>query len=70
MKTVALKLDEFIMKSEISKYRLSKNTGINFQIIDKYCKNKVNRYDKYTLSRICEALSCDISDILELKEEA
>jgi len=38
---------------------------MQYQIIDNYYKNKVKRYDSYVLDRICEALGCDISDIIE-----
>ena len=38
-------------------------------IVDHYYKNKVQRYDRYVLAKFCTALSCDISDILELCPE-
>jgi len=38
--------------------------GLKYQIIDKYYKNHVVRYDSYLLSKFCEALECDISDII------
>ena len=43
------------------------NSGIKFQIIDNYYKNKVVRYDSDVLDRICKALNCDISDLIEYK---
>lgn len=69
MKVIRLKLKETLDNAGISRYALAQKTGISFQIIDKYYKNKANRYDKFTLSKICNALSCDISDILELTDE-
>ena len=62
---IKLTVDKFINKRGITRYELSKRTGIRFQIIDNYYKNKVVRYDSYVLNRICEALDCDISDIVE-----
>ena len=59
--TIDKKLDEL----GITRYELSKRTGIGFPIIDKYYKNNVIRYDSYVLDRICIALECDISDIIE-----
>ncbi|MBQ8004006.1 MAG: helix-turn-helix transcriptional regulator [Oscillospiraceae bacterium] len=41
--------------------------GIQYQIIDKYFKNKVTRYDSYVLDKICTALNCDISEIITFK---
>lgn len=69
MRVVKLKLDKMLNKLDFSRYELAKQTGIRYQIIDNYYKNKVIRYDSYVLSKICNALNCDISDILELREE-
>ncbi|MDE6707157.1 MAG: helix-turn-helix transcriptional regulator, partial [Oscillospiraceae bacterium] len=32
-------------------------------------KNRVTRYDGYILSRICEALDCEINDVLIFVQE-
>jgi len=61
-------LDKTLEKLNISRYELAKRTGIQYQIIDNYYKNKVKRYDSYVLERICEALNCDINDIIEYKK--
>lgn len=61
---IKLTVDKYIDERGITRYELSKRTGIRFQIIDNYYKNKVVRYDSYVLDRICEALDCDITDIL------
>ena len=62
-------LDKTLKNLRISRYELSKRTGIQYQIIDNYYKNKVVRYDSYVLERICVALNCKISDIIEYKDE-
>ena len=62
---VKLTLDKYLDSHKVTRYELSKRTGIQFQIIDNYYKNKVVRYDSYILSKICTALDCSISDILE-----
>ena len=64
---IRIKLDKTLEKMKISRYELSKRTGIQYQIVDNYYKNKVVRYDSFVLDRICAALGCDISDILEYK---
>lgn len=58
-------LDKTLTKYNISRYELSKRTGIQYQIIDNYYKNKVKRYDSFVLERICIALNCNINDIIE-----
>ena len=52
----------------ISRYELAKRTGIQYQVIDNYYKNRVKRYDSYVLERICDALNCTISDVIEYKK--
>ena len=62
---IKLTIDKYIDQRKITRYELAKRTEISFQIIDKYYKNKLVRYDSYVLNKICEALDCDISDIIE-----
>ena len=69
MVSVKLKLDKTLKNLNISRYELAKQTGIRYQIIDNYYKNKVIRYDSYVLAKICAVLHCEISDLLETVEE-
>lgn len=62
---IILLLDKVLEEKGISRYELAKRTGITFQIIDNYYKNKVVRYDSYVLDRICSAINCDIKDLLK-----
>jgi len=62
---VRICLDKALDKYNISRYELAKRTGIQYQIIDNYYKNKVKRYDSFVLERICVALDCDIKEIVE-----
>ena len=62
-------LDKTLQSKNISRYELAKRTEIQYQIIDNYYKNKVKRYDSYVLERICFALDCEISDIIEFIKE-
>ena len=62
-------LDKALEKYNISRYEIAKRTGIQYQIIDNYYKNKVKRYDSYILERICVALDCDINEIIEVVKE-
>ncbi len=66
---VKLTLDKVLQKLDISRYELAKRTGIQYQIIDKYYKNKIIRYDSDILNRICTALGCEICDIIEYKND-
>ena len=61
---IKLNLNKILEIKGVTRYQLAKMTGIKYQTIDNYYKNKVIRYDSYILSKICEALDCEISDIL------
>ncbi len=65
---IRITLDKTLSKLNVSRYELSKRTKIQYQIIDNYYKNKIKRYDSYVLERICEALDCDIGDIIEYRK--
>lgn len=66
---ITLTLDKLLSEKHITRYELAKRTGIKFQIIDNYYKNRVVRYDSYVLDKICSALDCDISDLIEYKHD-
>ena len=61
-------LDETLARLGVSRYELAKKSGIQYQIIDNYYKNRVKRYDGYVLDRICTALGCEISDVIEYRK--
>ena len=65
-KQIVLVLADVLEREGISRYELAKRTGIQYQIIDKYYKNKATRYDKDTLLKICLALDCEIGDIVKI----
>lgn len=62
-------LEKTMQSLNVSRYELAKRTGIQYQIIDNYYKNKIKRYDSFVLDRICLALNCDINDIIEFVKE-
>lgn len=65
---VYMTLDAALEKRKITRYELAKRTGIRYQIIDNYYKNRVKRYDGFVLDRICAALDCKIDEILTYSE--
>lgn len=68
MGKVYLTLDKLLTDRNVSRYELSKLTGIRYPIIDNYYKNKVVRYDSYVLERICTALDCSLSDLIRYEK--
>lgn len=68
MKKIRIALDDKLNELGITRYKLSQDSHIKFQTIDDYYKNRVKRYDSDVLLRICQALDCDISEIIKLVE--
>ena len=66
---VRLTLDKYLAECGITRYELAKRIDVKFQTIDRYYKNRVVRFDSYILDRICAALNCNISDIIEYCKE-
>lgn len=69
MAMVKLIIDQYLNAHGITRYELAKRTEVKFQTIDRYYKNRVVRYDAYILDRICAALSCELSDIIEYTKD-
>lgn len=66
MKNIKIDLEDLLTRMNISRYELSKRTGIKFQTIDKYYKNQVVRYDSSILLKICIALDCNIEEVIKI----
>ncbi|MBE7045544.1 MAG: helix-turn-helix transcriptional regulator [Ruminococcaceae bacterium] len=66
---VKITLETILKARNISRYELAKQTGIRYQIIDNYYKNRVVRYDSYILNKICTFLDCKIEDIITFEKE-
>ena len=66
---ITLTLEKLLEEKKITRYELAKRTGIKFQIIDNYYKNRVVRYDSYILDKMCAALDCDVSDLIEYRSD-
>ena len=66
MSSIRICLDKTLEKQHITRYELQKRTGIQYQTIDKYYKNKVVRYDSDLVLKMCVALDCGIEDLIEV----
>jgi putative transcriptional regulator len=64
MGEVKLRLEELLVEKNITRYKLAQMTGIRYNTLGDYCKNKSKRYDAYILAKICAALECVPGDII------
>lgn len=63
--SIKVKLDEVLKNSDLSKNELSYRAEMQRTQLNKFCKNEVTRLDVYVLARLCHALNCSITDLLE-----
>ncbi len=62
---VTIALAELMEKRGINRNSLAKATNTRFEVIDKWCRNNVEKMDMDVLARICFALNCLPSDIIK-----
>lgn len=68
MATSYKKLWHLLLDKDMNKAALQRLTGVSSATMCKLSKNEPVNMN--ILVRICEALKCDISDVLEIKEES
>lgn len=60
-----IKLREALDQRNKSIYWLNKQTGIASSTLSRICNNKTSSIEFSVLDKICDALNCEVSDILE-----
>ncbi|MGN0375419.1 MAG: helix-turn-helix domain-containing protein [Butyrivibrio sp.] len=63
--SVRLKLDEVMKKQNISINKLAFRSEMQRTQLKAYRDNKIQRVDLSVLARLCFALDCDLSDLIE-----
>lgn len=62
---VTFHFKEIMDKKDITRYKLTKLTGIRFEVADRFYNGNIERLDIDILSRILFVLDCDISDVIK-----
>lgn len=65
---IAFKLLEVLNKNNMTRYKLSKITGIRYDTICNYCSGNVTLLNKEYIKIFCNVLNCQVSDIIEYKK--
>lgn len=65
MGKIVLRLDRMMVERKMSLNELAEKVGISNVNLSKIKNNKVTAIRFSTLSAICEALECNVSDLLE-----
>lgn len=63
--TVRIKLADILKEQNISINKLAFRAEMQRFQIRNYCRNEIQRLDIAILSRLCYALNCDLTDLLE-----
>lgn len=66
---IVFKLDELLKERNYPKLRLSKDSGLDYRTVLRYCKNDVQNIKVFILEKMCQTLNCDVSDIIEFKRD-
>ena len=66
---IRLRLNELLIEKGVNRNQLAQRIGIRHVVIAKWCNNEVERMDLDVLARICFALDCEISDLIEYVNE-
>ena len=66
---IVFKLDELLKERQYPKLRLSKDSGLDYRTVLRYCKNDVQNIKVFILERLSQTLDCEVSDIIEFKKD-
>lgn len=69
MGKIVLRLDRMMVERKMSLNELADKVGISNVNLSKIKNNKVTAIRFTTLAAICEALDCEVGDILEFQKE-
>lgn len=69
MKYLHLRIMELLEEKKISKTRICKDLDLQRGNFNRYCKDNFQRIDANLIVRLCEYLECEISDLLEIREQ-
>ena len=67
---VQLKLDQIMKKQNISINKLAFRAEMQRTHLKSYIRNEVQRVDLAVIARLCYALECDITDLIEYIPES
>lgn len=61
-------LRKIMASKHISIYKLSKETGLKYDVVMRYYSDTITKYDAFVLAKLCYVLDCSISDLLKYEK--
>lgn len=68
MADIRIRLDELLKQRNMTRYELAKRSGISYQTLTRYYKNKTSSYETDILLKMCVVLDCGIEELIEIKK--
>ena len=59
------KLEDVLKKKNISINKLMRDTNTDFKVLKRMMTGELVRFDIFVVARLCDYLSCKITDIIE-----
>lgn len=59
------KLEDILKKKNISINKLMRDTNTDFKVLKRIMTGELVRFDIFVIARLCDYLSCTITDIIE-----
>lgn len=66
---IIVKLNDLLDTHDKSLYFLQQKTGVSYPTLHRLSKNKTTSISFDVLEKICLALDCEITDLLEIKKD-
>lgn len=66
---IKVELEKLLEDKQISLYKLSKDSGVPYPTLFNFLKNKTKGVNFDTIDKICTALDCKVSDLLEFEND-
>lgn len=62
------KLDDLLENKNISINKLMRETSTDFKVLKRIISGDLVRFDIFVIARLCDYLKCEITDIIEYKQ--
>jgi putative transcriptional regulator len=66
---IALNLHKIMGEKRLKLADLERLTGVHYSVLSKYYNDKIQRFDRDVLNKICNALKCNVNDLLEFEND-
>ena len=66
---IRCRLKKVMKQKNLNIYQLERLSGIKYDVLKRYARNEIVRYDSVVLAKICYVLDCEISELLQYESK-